>query len=97
MNRCIRSCAGCGLVLLLACSTAAAQDSHVREKLRIGILVSLTGSWSTLGRNTEAALEIGAAQINAQSDAQHAGYRIELFVRDTQLVPELALEALASE
>lgn len=58
------------------------------------VLVSLTGSWSTLGRNTESALEIGAARINAQSDARHAGYRIELFVRDTRLVPELALEAL---
>jgi branched-chain amino acid transport system substrate-binding protein len=94
MNRCVRFCASCGLILLLACSAAAAQNYHVRKKLRIGVLVSLTGSWSTLGRNTEAALEIGAAQINAQSDAQHAGYRIELFVRDTQLVPELALEAL---
>ena len=40
------------------------------------------------------ALKIGAAQINAQSDVEHSGYRIELFVHDTQLVPELALEAL---
>jgi branched-chain amino acid transport system substrate-binding protein len=94
MNRCIRFCTSCGLILVLACSTATASDLYVQKRLRIGVLVSLTGLWSTLGRNTEVALEIGAAKINAQSDAAHAGYRIELLVRDTQLVPELALEAL---
>lgn len=94
MKRRLRMCGRCGLLLLLACSTAAAQDFHVRKKLGIGVLVSLTGSWSTLGRNTEAALEIGAAQINAKSDAQHAGYRVNLLVRDTRLSPELALEEL---
>ncbi|MBZ5662068.1 MAG: ABC transporter substrate-binding protein [Acidobacteriia bacterium] len=94
MNRCIRFCTSCGLILVLACSTATASDLYVQKKLRIGVLVSLTGLWSTLGRNTEVALEIGSAKINAQSDAAHAGYRIELLVRDTHLVPELALEAL---
>ena len=94
MNRCIRFCTSCGLIFVLACSTATASDRYVQKKLRIGVLVSLTGLWSTLGRNTEVALEIGAAKINAQSDAANTGYRIELFVRDTQLVTELALEAL---
>lgn len=94
MNRYIRFCAACGLALVLASSTLAASNFHARKKLRLGVLISRTGLWSTLGRNTEAALEIGAAQINAQSDDEHSGYRIELLVRDTQLVPELALEAL---
>ncbi len=94
MNRYSRFCATFGLVFLFACAAASAQSTHVRKKLRIGVLVSLTGSWSTLGRNSEVALKIAAAQINAQSEAQHAGYRVKLLVRDTQLNPELALEEL---
>jgi branched-chain amino acid transport system substrate-binding protein len=94
MYRCLRMCTSGGLLILLTCGTAVAQNLHVRKKLPIGVLVSLTGSWSTLGRNTQAALEIGAAQINAQSEAQDAGYRVKLLARDTQLSPELALEEL---
>ncbi len=89
-----RFCLVCGLVLAFACSTVTASNVHSQKKLRIGVLVSLTGLWSTLGWNTEAALAIGAAQINAKFDADHAGYRVEFIVRDTQLVPERALEAL---
>ncbi len=94
MKRSIRFCITCGLVLAVACGTVTAQNLHSRKKMRVGVLVSVTGLWSTLGQSTKAALELGAAQINQQSDAAHAGYRIELLVRDTQLVPERALEAL---
>lgn len=94
MSRGIRLCVGCGLVLLLWASGSAASSSRVRKKLPVGVLVSLTGTWSTLGTNTKAALELGAAEINARSDARHSAYRVKLLVRDTQLSPELALEEL---
>ncbi len=94
MKRSLRFSITCGLILILACGTVTGQDFHPRKKMRVGVLVSLTGFWSTLGQNTKAALELGAAQINQQSDAAHSGYRVELLVRDTQLVPERALEAL---
>ncbi len=82
------------VVFLLVCGKAAAQNVHNRENLRIGVLVSLTGTWSTLGKNTVAALDIAAAKINAQSDADHDDYHVQLLVRDTQLIPALALEDL---
>jgi hypothetical protein len=65
MNRRIRLYICCGLILVLACSTVTASNLYVQKELRIGVLVSLTGLWSTLGRNTEVALEAGAAKINA--------------------------------
>lgn len=94
MSRWIRFCAGCGLVLLLLGSATAADNVYAPKRLRIGVLVSLTGLWSTLGRNTQAALNSGAARLNAESDRTGEGYRIELLVRDTRLVPEVALKQL---
>lgn len=94
MSRWIRFGAGCGLVLLLLGSAPAPGNEQAPKRLRIGVLVSLTGLWSTLGRNTQAALKAGAATINAQSNRRHERYRLELLVRDTRLVPETALEKL---
>jgi branched-chain amino acid transport system substrate-binding protein len=65
-----------------------------RREFRVGVLVSLTGPWSSLGQNTVAGLQIAADQIEAQGRSQHAGFRIRLLVRDTQLDPTLALEAI---
>ena len=60
------------LVLLLMSSLSFALGTPPRGEgldfdrtLRVGVLASLTGSWSSLGRNTVAALEIAAAQIEA--------------------------------
>ena len=73
-------------LLLLAAPTAlrAAQPPiHSQREFKIGVLISLTGSWSSLGHNTVAALQIAADQLAADAKAQHGGYRFHLFVRDT--------------
>jgi branched-chain amino acid transport system substrate-binding protein len=70
-------------------SAAASQ-----RQFRVGVLVSLTGSWSTLGHNTVAALQLAADQIDADARRQHGGYRLRLLVRDTGLDPVRALEAV---
>jgi hypothetical protein len=47
----------CGLLLALlipAAKVEAAKPS--KQRVKIGVLVSLTGSWSSLGKNTVAAL-----------------------------------------
>jgi len=54
----------------------------------------LTCSWSSLGHNTVAALQIAADQLEADAKSQHGGYRFRLLVRDTQLDPGKALEAI---
>ena len=82
----------CGVlvgVVSFAANVEARQ--HQSQPTKIGVLVSLTGSWSTLGKNTVAALQIAANQIAAQT---HGRQRFQLLIRDTQLDPSEALDAI---
>lgn len=84
----------CGLLLALlvpAAEVAAAKSS--KQRVKIGVLVSLTGSWSSLGKNTVAALRIAAADLE-NIRPQYRPARFRFFVRDTQLDPEKALDAI---
>src|SRR5436190_21028186 len=86
----------CGLVLAFvgrAEGDPPAQQ-HSQRVFKVGVLVSLTGSWSSLGQNTVAALQIAEEQIEAEAIRQHGGYRFHFFVRDTQLDPSQALDAI---
>ena len=67
---------------------------HSHREFKIGVLVSLTGSWNSLGQNTVAALQLANEQLQAAAKAEHGGYRFHLFVRDTQLAPARALAAI---
>ena len=84
------------LAFFLAGRGAGGQSArlHSQREFRVGVLVSLTGSWSSLGQNTVAALQIAAKQLEATARTQHGGYRFRLLVRDTQLDPSLALAAI---
>jgi branched-chain amino acid transport system substrate-binding protein len=65
---------------------------HSERELRVGVLASLTGTWSSLGQNTVAALEIAAGQIEAADHSRGDRSRVRLYVYDTQLDPALALQ-----
>lgn len=67
---------------------------HSHRQFKIGVLVSLTGSWSSLGQNTVAALQLAEDQLEANAKAEHGGYRFKLLVRDTQLDAAKALAAI---
>jgi len=69
-------------------------QQHSHRVFKVGVLASLTGSWSSLGQTTVAALEIAEEQIKAEAIRQHGGYRFHFFVRDTQLDPSQALDAI---
>jgi len=69
-------------------------QSHSARELPVGVLVSLTGSWSSLGQNTVAALRIAQKQLESAEHIQNAGFRPRLLVRDTQLDPAQALDAI---
>src|SRR5436190_3324638 len=86
----------CGLVLALVGSARADQsdESHSRRVFKIGVLATLTGSGSSLGIDTVAALQIAEEQLQADAISQHGGYRFHFFVRDTQHDPSKALEAI---
>lgn len=63
-----------------------------KKRVVLGGLFSLTGSWSTLGRASQAALEIAIEDVNIYLSEANASFRLEGRVEDTQLVPALALE-----
>jgi len=62
--------------------------------VKIGALISLTGEWSTLGRNIEAALDVGVEALNLEELSSGSGVRFHAEVRDTKLDPDLALSQL---
>src|ERR1051326_64128 len=82
----------CGLFIALLAPAAGvrAGQLHLGRPVKIGVLVSLTGSWSSLGQNTVAALQIAADQIETASRRD----RFQFLVRDTQLDPSKALDAI---
>jgi branched-chain amino acid transport system substrate-binding protein len=82
----------CGLLLaLLAPATEVEAAKSSKKRVKIGVLADLSGPWSTLGKNTVAALHIAAGQIAAETGGQS---RFRLLVRDTHLDPSRALDAI---
>lgn len=79
-------------VTLAACSDDG--DKPAPQTLKLGALLSLTGDWSSLGQTSQAALELGVADVNADLIRRGSGLRVELTVEDTKLVPDLAVAAL---
>jgi branched-chain amino acid transport system substrate-binding protein len=65
-------------------------DKTVRE-VQIAGMFSLSGNWSTLGLNSEAAIELAADDVNAYFDRMGTSYRIRTRVYDTKLDTALAL------
>src|SRR5207244_3459793 len=86
----------CGLVLAFVGRAGGDPpgQQHSQRVFKVGVLVSLTGSWSSLGQNTVAAMQIAEEQLEAEAISQHGGYRFQFFVRDTQLDPSRALDAI---
>src|SRR6476660_10652380 len=85
MSKRVFICASLTLVLSI---TAIAKQPN--RPLRVGVLASLTGPGSSLGQSTVAALQLAAEQLES-----HGGqFKVHLFVRDTKLDPNLALQAI---
>ena len=86
----------CGLILPFIGQAGGDQSAqlHSQRVFKVGVLVSLTGSGFSLGKNTVAALQIAEEHLEAEAISQHGGYRFQFFVRDTRLDPAMALEAI---
>src|SRR5260370_17669126 len=82
-------------VLLFALVDSAAKveagQGHSRRPFKIGVLASLMGSGSSLGKNTVAALEIAADQIET---ATRGRTRFRLLFPDTHHIPPKALDTI---
>src|SRR5262249_2467566 len=79
-----------GLVVALVGSAAEVRAAKPKP-VKVGVLADLTDGWSTLGKNTVAALQIAANQI---ATATNGRKRFQLLVRDTQLNPDQALQPM---
>lgn len=86
----------CGLLLAFIGQAGGDQSAqlHSHRVFKIGVLATLTGSGSSLGIDTVAALQIAEEQLVADAISQHGGYRFHFFVRDTQHDPSKALQAI---
>lgn len=69
--------------LLLAVNSAAAQD-----KIRIGLIYTLTGPAATLGQQSKNAFELAVKDLGGKM----GGKEVELFVVDDELKPDLAIQ-----
>jgi branched-chain amino acid transport system substrate-binding protein len=84
----------CVVIVALVASTREVQAAkRSKRTVKIGVLADLTGSWSTLGKNTVAALQIAAADLQ-DIHPQYRPARFQFLVRNTNLDPAKALDAI---
>ena len=75
---------------------AVAANSAVKKKFVIGGLFAMTGSWSTLGLASAAALQLAADDLNAHFSRIGSKIEVAVAIEDTQLDPQVALKKLQS-
>ncbi|MBU0473232.1 MAG: penicillin-binding protein activator [Bacteroidetes bacterium] len=81
-------------IFLISCNDSKIVDPPAKQnEITIGVLVSLTGNWSSLGITTKSALEIAVDEINQNYMENDINLKFVLKVIDTKLDPELAYSA----
>ena len=70
------------------------EETCETQTIKVAALLSKTGEWSNLGISSEAALQIGVAEINQDFENRGLPYRFELSVFDTELVPSIAVQKM---
>lgn len=80
-----------GLTASLAFSCQKNPAEPRGREVVLGGLFSLTGSWSTLGRTSQAAMAFAVEDVNKYLEGNAADLRFVAAVEDTRLDPELAL------
>lgn len=95
--RSCRATAVAGLICLMsACgeSNNPAPPPANSDTLTVGGLLSLTGTWSSLGLNSQATMQIAADDVNAYFERVGVTRRVSIDVVDTRLDPAQAQQAL---
>ena len=96
MMKTIRNFMGLALIITFAITflfnISCFEDSS--NKVIIGGLFGITGTWPTLGKTSRAALEIAIEDINEEYKGNEKNVKFASSVKDTVLKPELALELL---
>ncbi len=80
-----------GTLALMAGLASCDTVNETSDQLVIGGLFSLSGNWSTLGKNGQAALELAVADANVALAESGSSLRVTSAVEDTRLDPQTAL------
>jgi branched-chain amino acid transport system substrate-binding protein len=84
-------------LIAAACGDGDDDEGNVdgaSSQIVIGALLDLSGSWQTLGRASQATLELAAADINERLEAAGRDERVSLQIEDTGLQPATALQKI---
>ena len=82
--------------LFLSCSEETLLLFSDKDEIPVGALLSLTGSWVSLGESSKEALEYGITEINTYMEELGYSTRFKLYIEDTQTDPDIALQKLQS-
>ncbi|MCX5998023.1 MAG: penicillin-binding protein activator, partial [Chloroflexi bacterium] len=82
------------LALLCVVSASVVGCGHKTTEVRIGALMPLTGSLSSLGEGGQAALEVAVEDVNQYLADIDAAIRVKVVTEDTETDPDVALEKL---
>lgn len=91
---------GIGIGLLsaqyIALPLAPAAVRGLSGEISIGALLPLSGPLGQFGENDKVAVELAVAEVNSFLERIGAGWRLRVYVEDTETRPEVALEKLMS-
>ena len=86
------------ILAVLSISLSACKKDHESNeettKIKIGGLFSLTGNWSSLGKNSQAAMNLALVDVNNYLEETGSKYQFETVVYDTQLDTSSAKSAI---
>jgi len=77
-------------------TVSAAAAGGLSGEIPIGALLPLSGPLGQFGENDKVAVELAVAEVNTFLEKVGAGWRLKLYVEDTETKPEVALEKLMS-
>jgi branched-chain amino acid transport system substrate-binding protein len=78
------------MAVVVSCADSPTESRE--HEVLLGGLFSLTGNWSTLGRASQAAMELAVEDVNRYLEGNAAEIRFATAIEDTGLEPQLALE-----
>ena len=74
--------------------TVTAGAGGLTGEIPIGALLPLTGPLASFGQNNKVAAEIAVEEVNDFLEKIGAGWRLKLYIEDTETKPSVALEKL---
>lgn len=83
----------CVATSLLSCNKED-NDNNNPETVTVGGLLSITGNWNTLGKTSQAAMEIAAGEINTYLRETGSRFTIDTKIFDTKLETGLATQMI---